>query len=73
MNRKQLEYLESKGIDIESLKQMRGSKESQHSKVLLENKILTQKDLDDIETIRFEINEKLKNSSYSFGVYFHKK
>ncbi len=73
MNKKQLKFLESKGIDINELKGLRGSKESQHSKDIIENKILTQSDIDSIETLRSKINEKLKNSSYSFGVYFHKK
>ncbi len=73
MNKKQLEFLRSQGIDVEALKELRGSKESAHAKTLLEKKLLTQKDIENIESLKNEINEKLKNSSYSFGVYFHKK
>jgi len=73
MNKKQQEYLKSKGIDIEALKELRGSKESAHAKNLLEKKLLTQEDLENIEALRVSINEKLEGSNYSFGVYFHKK
>lgn len=73
MNRKQLEFLKEQGIDIETLKTLRGSKESQHSKDLLEKKLLSQNDIKDIDELRKKINEKLEGSNYSFGVYFHKK
>lgn len=73
MNKKQLKFLESKGIDINELKGLRGSKESQHARDLREKKLLTSDDIESIEGLRASINEKLEGSSYSFGVYFHKK
>ena len=73
MNKKQQEFLQSKGINIDDLKKLKGSKESQHSKDIIEGGLLTQSDLEAIEKLKKSINEKLKNSSYTFGVYFHKK
>jgi len=73
MNKKQEAFLRAQGIDINELKQLRGSKESQHSKDLIENKILTQSDIDSIEALRVSINKKLEGLKYSFRVYFHKK
>ena len=73
MNRKQLDFLRAQGIDIEDLKKLKGSKESQHARDLLEKKLLTSDDIESIEGLRASINEKLEGSSYSFGVYFHKK
>jgi len=73
MNRKQLEFLRAQGIDVEALKELRGSKESAHSKSLLEEKILSEDDLKSIENIKKSINTKLEGTNYSFGVYFHKK
>ena len=73
MNKKQLKFLESKGIDINELKGLRGSKESQHARDILEKKLLTSDDIESIEGLRASINEKLEGSNYSFGVYFHKK
>ena len=73
MNKKQVEFLMAKGINIEDLKKLRGSKESAHSKSLLEEKILSEDDLKSIENIKKSINTKLEGTNYSFGVYFHKK
>jgi len=73
MNKKQQEFLQSKGINIDDLKKLKGTKESAHAKNLLEKKLLTQEDLENIEALRVSINEKLEGSNYSFGVYFHKK